>query len=68
EKPIKISEIDNELTRRISTVVETSVTTTTEQERDLRRHSHIGSFQRGISIDQNEIVTTTVVTKTTEKS
>ncbi|CAF0918598.1 unnamed protein product [Adineta steineri] len=66
EKPIKISEIDNELTRRISTV-ETSVTTTTEQERDLRRHSHIGSFQRGISIDQNEIVTTTVVTKTTEK-
>jgi hypothetical protein len=30
-------------------VIETSVTTNTEQERDLRRHSHIGTFRRGIS-------------------
>jgi hypothetical protein len=30
-------------------VIETSVTTNTEQERDLRRHSHIGTFRRGLS-------------------
>ena len=43
----KISYIDFFLS-----VIETSVTTNTEQERDLRRHSHIGTFDRRLSIDK----------------
>jgi hypothetical protein len=66
---VKINEVENELTRRISTgtfkredrglvasidlldiaVVETIDAATTEQEHDLRRHSHIGTFRRGLS-------------------
>ncbi|CAF0742957.1 unnamed protein product [Rotaria sp. Silwood1] len=67
-KQIKINENDNELTRRISTVVEISNTKKAEQERDLRRHSHTGTFHRGLSIEQPEATTpTTTVTKTVDK-
>ncbi|CAF4660288.1 unnamed protein product, partial [Rotaria sp. Silwood2] len=67
-KQAKINDNDNELTRRISTVVEPSNTITTEQERDLRRHSHTGTFRRGLSIEQNETTTTiTTITKTVDK-
>lgn len=38
----------------VTEVSETSkITTTIEQERDLRRHSHIGTFRRGLSKKQN---------------
>ncbi|CAF0748514.1 unnamed protein product [Rotaria sordida] len=64
-KQIKINENENELTRRISTVLDISNTQSKEQERDLRRHSHTGTFRRGLSIEQNETTTITTTTTTT---
>ncbi|CAF4158295.1 unnamed protein product, partial [Rotaria magnacalcarata] len=65
KKSCLINELDNELTRRVSEDAKFLTNNpTTEQERDLRRHSHIGAFQRGLSIDQNEAVT---IEKNSEK-
>ncbi|CAF1324688.1 unnamed protein product [Rotaria sordida] len=53
------NEYDNEFTRRVSEGAKfLTINSTIEQERDLRRHSHIGTFHRALSIDQNEALTT----------
>ncbi|CAF0902526.1 unnamed protein product [Adineta ricciae] len=60
DKLLLINEHDNELNRRVSEGVHSlPVDNSTQQERDLRRHSHIGTFRRALSIDQNEAITTT---------
>ncbi|CAF3276365.1 unnamed protein product, partial [Rotaria sp. Silwood2] len=65
KKTSQINEHDNEFTRRVSEGAKLlTANFTTEQERDLRRHSHIGTFCRGLSIDHNETITTA---KTNEK-
>ncbi|CAF3690493.1 unnamed protein product [Adineta steineri] len=67
EKVIQIVDHDSDITRRVSEGIDTLTVVTTptaEQERELRRHSHIGTFRRALSIDQNEAISTT---KHTEK-
>ncbi|CAF1144001.1 unnamed protein product [Rotaria sp. Silwood1] len=54
-----INEHDNEFNRRVSEGAKLLTTNSiTEQERDLRRHSHIGTFHRELSIDHHESIKT----------
>ncbi|CAF1584869.1 unnamed protein product, partial [Didymodactylos carnosus] len=47
-----VTKEENELTRLV-------------EERDLRRHSHIGSFRRGLSIEQHDTTITTAIVEPT---